>query len=626
MKAGNVRTIITSGIIAFLAACHAAPRSDFLDANLLGAAAFTDIINRASGLFVSSYLYDPDGTPVANSRLSIAPLDSPEFVIEVETDELGQFATRLVAGTYIVNVEQTDGTLFTFQLIVLPDGSLVSGTLSFTVTSAGTAPVRVLSYGDVIVSEGATANVSVRLLHQPAESLTFNTGIGRITGGASGFSVSPNSLTFTPDNYDIPQGLTVHTSTDGRCYDRQLEITLRNSNGRDASTYLLVRDVEPDLSGYDVVPANVSRHSITDSGSLSRIDDFGFDAVNGKLLATGMGGSGFLEFTACNGAMTTCSISDAGSSFPNASPKFPTAFFDDLEQRLLTITDPGAPSLFLCTPGNPASCTYESLYRPAELSDAPASVTDDPLSRKLLGVSAAYDEESSETTLYLHRCNLDGTGCTLRPLATGVDRKRGRQNALLIPEERKLIAYTGRNSRSVVVCNNRGGSCEQRNWNLNYFEDLKFGYNHRTGQIFGAGTEAEVVGYSGGQPIIEYRPHLMRCDSANMQNCTRLSLPDNPPPSAHFGGIVIIPELNRLYLSYRIDPESAHGGAGSAALIRCHADGTSCANIDLSGQLSNYQLTPGRLTYDAAFLRLYASFKAANSSHADGYLRMPLTN
>ena len=73
------------------------------------------------------------------------------------------------------------------------------------------APELVLSKAAVTVAEGASETLTVRLATKPTASVT-------VTGTATGDSdvtVSPSSLTFTTDDYDTPQTVTVSAGEDG---------------------------------------------------------------------------------------------------------------------------------------------------------------------------------------------------------------------------------------------------------------------------------------------------------------------------------------------------------------------------------------------------------------------------
>ena len=75
------------------------------------------------------------------------------------------------------------------------------------------APVFELSTDDIRIAEGDSATYTVSLVAQPSEDVTVNVAPYQTVQS------TPSSLTFTPDNWDTPQTVTVSTYIDNDSLD-----------------------------------------------------------------------------------------------------------------------------------------------------------------------------------------------------------------------------------------------------------------------------------------------------------------------------------------------------------------------------------------------------------------------
>jgi hypothetical protein len=104
----------------------------------------------------------------------------------------------------------------------VPDVNLTNESATVSLTATGLATVNVpvtvvdddtqaalIAPGSLTINELSTGQIQVRLAFQPSSSVSISVNTG------SALSASPNPLTFTPANYDIPQTVTIGGLADG---------------------------------------------------------------------------------------------------------------------------------------------------------------------------------------------------------------------------------------------------------------------------------------------------------------------------------------------------------------------------------------------------------------------------
>ncbi|MFI6512164.1 cellulose binding domain-containing protein [Streptosporangium sp. NPDC050855] len=91
-----------------------------------------------------------------------------------------------------------------------------------------------ISPSDLTVPEGGTASVQVRLSQRPPGNVIV--GTGRVYGDTS-LSAGP-PLTFTPDNWDVPQPLTVTAAEDDDAVNGSATFDSRSSQITGSSAFL----------------------------------------------------------------------------------------------------------------------------------------------------------------------------------------------------------------------------------------------------------------------------------------------------------------------------------------------------------------------------------------------------
>ena len=108
------------------------------------------------------------------------------------------------------------------------------------------APVFDLSAEDIRIPEGDSATYTVSLVSQPSEDVTINVAPYQTVQS------TPSSLTFTPDNWNVPQTVTVSTYDDNDSFD--VWAIVRHYDRDDYSTYwrdlrVLVEDQDAKVGG-----------------------------------------------------------------------------------------------------------------------------------------------------------------------------------------------------------------------------------------------------------------------------------------------------------------------------------------------------------------------------------------
>ena len=107
-------------------------------------------------------------------------------------------------------------------------------------------PPFALSTEDITIAEGGSATYTVSLVSQPSEDVTV------VVAPYQSVQSTPTSLTFTPENWDTPQTVTVSTYEDGDSLDAWGLV--RHYDRDDYTTYwidlrVLVEDQDPKVGG-----------------------------------------------------------------------------------------------------------------------------------------------------------------------------------------------------------------------------------------------------------------------------------------------------------------------------------------------------------------------------------------
>ena len=108
------------------------------------------------------------------------------------------------------------------------------------------APAFELSTEDLTIDEGGSATYTISLVSQPSEDITVNVAPFQTVQSA------PSSLTFTPENWDTPQTVTVSTYEDDDSLDAWGIV--RHYDRDDYTAYwtdlrVLVEDQDPQVGG-----------------------------------------------------------------------------------------------------------------------------------------------------------------------------------------------------------------------------------------------------------------------------------------------------------------------------------------------------------------------------------------
>ena len=119
----------------------------------------------------------------------------------------------------------------------------------------------VLNPGEITIAEGSSGTYTVKLASQPSENVTVNVMPYAIV------QVTPAQLTFTPDNWDAPQTVTVSTYDDDDSVDAWAAV-LHQIVGDNNANWTFIKVVVDDQDPPLVVSGNTST-SYTENGTSS---------------------------------------------------------------------------------------------------------------------------------------------------------------------------------------------------------------------------------------------------------------------------------------------------------------------------------------------------------------------
>ena len=114
--------------------------------------------------------------------------------------------------------------------------------------------------GEITIPEGSSGTYTVKLASQPSENVTVKVMPYAIV------QVTPAQLTFTPDNYDAPQTVTISTYDDNDAVDAWAAV-LHQIVGANKANWTFIKVVVDDQDPPLVVSGNTSINYAEDGTS-----------------------------------------------------------------------------------------------------------------------------------------------------------------------------------------------------------------------------------------------------------------------------------------------------------------------------------------------------------------------
>ncbi len=133
---------------------------------------------------------------------------------------------------HLINTyEDADTEDETFSVAIskdhLPDGIILGAASSIEITITDKDLPGISAPSSIEVDEGKSEEVSISLMTQPSSNVSVT-----ITGHANAdLTPDPQVLTFTPDNYNAPQTVTLTTNEDEDLINDEVTLTLQASGG-----------------------------------------------------------------------------------------------------------------------------------------------------------------------------------------------------------------------------------------------------------------------------------------------------------------------------------------------------------------------------------------------------------
>ena len=204
----------------------------------------------------------------------------------------------------------------------------------------------------------------------------------------------------------------------------------------------------------------------------------------------------------------------------------------------------------------------------------------DSANKKLLVVAT---DEAHGKRAWLHRCSLDGTGCTHADLSAGVGDMTGELPAIAIDaaNAKLLVATWYRNGAGAWLfrCNLDGTQCAYTN--VSAGQGINSGENPAIA-IDAANAKVLIVTQNAAN---QNKPSLFRCD-LDGTGCTHTDLaPAGPAQSGFVPSVVVLPDA-LVVVTHDSLTSNPH-------LFRCALDGTACVQTSLPPGRSPQALVAG---------------------------------
>ena len=154
----------------------------------------------------------------------------------------------------------------------------------------------VLNPGEITIAEGSSGTYTVKLASQPSENVTVNVMPYAIV------QVTPAQLTFTPDNWDAPQTVTVSTYDDDDSVDAWAAV-LHQIVGDNNANWTFIKVVVDDQDPPLVVSGNTST-SYTENGT-SSVATYSVTNAGGTTVSYKLYGDDKSDFSISNAGVLT---------------------------------------------------------------------------------------------------------------------------------------------------------------------------------------------------------------------------------------------------------------------------------------------------------------------------------
>ena len=127
------------------------------------------------------------------------------------------------------------------------------GSLSIPITEIDDEETTSIIVSDIVITvqEGGTNTFTVKLSH--GISGNVNVSIIKLSGGSANLSLSPTSIVFTPDNWDINQTITASSVEDENTEDDSATFNFSSSNILVIGATVLVNEIENDFGPDDLI-------------------------------------------------------------------------------------------------------------------------------------------------------------------------------------------------------------------------------------------------------------------------------------------------------------------------------------------------------------------------------------
>jgi hypothetical protein len=300
------------------------------------------------------------------------------------------------------------------------------------------------------------------------------------------------------------------------------------------------------------------------------------DTVNGKLLIATMNSITHKpQVFRCNVAGDSCVFADVSAGQGDDTGFAPRTLIDSASGKLLVITTGigNKPSLFRCNL-DATGCAFVDLAagHPTLNANSHSAIVD-VMNGKLLVVVTDGGNGNRPALL---RCSLDGTGCTVVDISAGAPANSGYRPSLAIDSANaKLLVATmngaNGNRPSVFRCNLDGSGATHVDVSSNEGANSGLAPNVivANGKLLVATTNSARGGRAG----------LFRCN-ADATGCAYVDIGAGSPENA---GLDVSAVMDTSRGSLLVASQNQLCSAScTPALVRCNADGSSCAYLDMS--------------------------------------------
>ncbi|MCW7460603.1 chitobiase/beta-hexosaminidase C-terminal domain-containing protein [Leptospira limi] len=314
------------------------------------------------------------------------------------------------------------------------------------------------------------------------------------------------------------------------------------------------------------------------------------DYINGKLIVVTRNDANYAKpsLFKCNLDGSSCSHTDISAGQSAYSGNTPIPIIDYVNEKLLVVSINGAnnfkPSLFRCNlDGSSCSHTDISSGQGTNSGMYPTAVIDQ-INRKLLVVT---QNEANNKKPSLFRCNLDGTSCSHTDISVGQGTSSGYSpNAIIDYSNGKLLVVTSNGANnfkpSLFRCNLDGTNC--------YHIDISTCQGTSSGS-----SPIPIIDYVNGKLLVvtsnganNFKPSLFRCN-LDGSSCSHTVISNGQATNSGFSPKAIIDHSNGKLMV--VTQNAANNNKPS--LFRCNLDGTSCSHTDISvGQGTNSGYLP----------------------------------